>query len=52
MVSPQHDGALEDHDSGSRKVLAIVPELLGYILVIWWCLMVGNAGGKSVQNRG
>lgn len=52
VVSPQHGGVLEDHDPGSQKVLVVVPELLGYILVIWWCLMVGNAGGKSVQSRG
>lgn len=52
VVSQQHGGVLEDRDPGSPKVPAVVPELLGYILVIWRCLMVDNAGGKSVQNRG
>ena len=48
VVSPQHGDGLEDHDSGSWKVVVAL-ELWGCTQKISWCLMVGNAGGMSVQ---
>lgn len=49
VVSPQRGGGLEDRDSGSWKVPVVVPELWGYTPMIKWRLMLGNAGGTSVQ---